>query len=337
LRNAVEEHRAKAGGVVVLDTKTGEVLALSNFPTYDPNDRSLLTGAQLRNRVLTDTFEPGSTMKPFTIALGIETGLFKPSTVIQTAPGRLTIGSATISDAHPHGALTLEEVLQKSSNVGTSKVALRLEPEQMWGMFMDVGFGQAPNLGFPGAVAGRVRPWKTWRPIEQATMSYGHGMSVSLIQLARAYTVFTSNGAVLPISFLKVDQVPQPVQVFSPETARAVRKMLEMAAAPGGTAPKSQVTGYRVAGKTGTAHKQEGGRYVNKYISSFVGFAPASNPRLLVAVMVDEPSAGKHYGGEVAAPIFANIVQSSLRHLQVPPDGPFKQLVMLPNLVKESM
>jgi cell division protein FtsI (penicillin-binding protein 3) len=208
----------------------------------------------------------------------------------------------------------------------------------MWTMFSEVGFGQTPNLGFPGAVAGRVRPWKTWKPIEQATMSYGHGMSSSLIQLARAYTVFTGNGEVLPASFLKVVERPQGTQVFSPETARAMRKMLEMAAGPGGTAPKAQVTGYRVAGKTGTAHKQEGGRYVNKYVSSFVGFAPASSPRLLVAVMIDEPGNGRHYGGEVAAPVFSQLVQASLRHLQVQPDAPFKQIVMLPDApVKESL
>ncbi|MCE2680243.1 MAG: penicillin-binding protein 2 [Burkholderiales bacterium] len=337
LRNAIEQHRAKAGGVVVLDAKTGEVLALSNFPTYDPNDRGRLTGAQLRNRVLTDTFEPGSTMKPFTVALALETGLVKPSTVIQTAPGRLTIGSATISDAHPHGALTVEEVIQKSSNVGTTKIALRLEPQEMWSMFTEVGLGQAPNLGFPGAVAGRVRPWKTWKPIEQATMSYGHGLSVSLIQLARAYTVFTNDGQVLPASFMKLDRPPKGTQVFSSETSAIMRKMLEMAAAPGGTAPKAQVVGYRVAGKTGTAHKQEGGRYVNKYVSSFVGFAPVSNPRLLVAVMLDEPGAGSHYGGDVAAPIFSNIVLASLRHLQVKPDAPFKQIVMVPPVVEDSL
>lgn len=330
LRNAIDEHKAKAGGVVVLDARTGEVLALSNYPTYDPNDRSRLTGAQLRNRVLTDTFEPGSTMKPFTVALALETGLVKPSTVINCAPGRITIGTATISDAHPHGALTVEEVIQKSSNVGTTKMALRLEPQEMWTMFSEVGFGQTPNLAFPGAVAGRVRPWKTWKPIEQATMSYGHGMSVSLIQMARAYTVFTGNGEVLPVTFLKQNSPPQGTQVFSSETAKAMRRMLEMAAAPGGTAPKAQVPGYRVAGKTGTAHKQEGGRYVNKYISSFVGFAPASNPRLIVAVMVDEPGAGRHYGGEVAAPVFSQVVQGTLRHFMVQPDAPFKQIVMVP-------
>jgi len=312
-------------------------LALSNFPTYDPNDRGRLTGAQLRNRVLTDTFEPGSTMKPFTVALALETGLVKPTTVIQTAPGRLTIGSATISDAHPHGALTVEEVIQKSSNVGTTKMALRLEPQEMWSMFTEIGLGQAPNLGFPGAVAGRVRPWKSWKPIEQATMSYGHGLSVSLIQLARAYTVFTSNGQVLPVSFMKLDKPTKGAQVFSPETTATMRKMLEMAAGPGGTAPKAQVVGYRVAGKTGTAHKQEGGRYVNKYGSSFVGFAPVSNPRLLVDVMLDEPSAGMHYGGDVAAPVFSNIVLSSLRHLQVKPDAPFKQIVMLPPVAEDSL
>jgi cell division protein FtsI (penicillin-binding protein 3) len=200
-------------------------------------------------------------------------------------------------------------------------MALTLPPEEMWGMFNAVGFGQLPRLGFPGEVAGRVRPWKNWRPIEQATMSYGHGISVSLIQLARAYTVFARDGDLIPLSLVKTEGGPvRGVQVFSPQTARDMRVMLEMAAGPGGTAPKAQVPGYRVAGKTGTAHKLEGGAYVNKYVSSFVGFAPVSDPRLIIAVMIDEPSAGKHYGGAVAAPVFAQVAGASLRTLGVQPD-----------------
>jgi cell division protein FtsI (penicillin-binding protein 3) len=338
LRDAVREHRAKAGAVVVVDVQTGEVLALSNWPTYDPNSRGQLTGAQLRNRVITDTFEPGSTMKPFAIAMGLEAGKVKPSTVIETAPGKLTIGTATIGDAHPHGALTVEQVLQKSSNVGTVKIALQLSPQKMWEGFTSVGFGQAPQIGFPGTVSGRVRPYKNWKPIEQATMSYGHGISVSLIQMARAYTVFARDGDVIPLTMTRADVEATGVPVFKPETAQAVRKMLEMAAGPQGTAPLAQIPGYRVGGKTGTAYKQENGGYqTNKYISSFVGFAPVSKPRIVVAVMIDEPSAGKHYGGEVAAPIFARVTGETLRAMRVAPDAPFATLIQPVDPVRESL
>ena len=338
LRDAVREHRAKAGAVVVVDVQTGEVLALSNWPTYDPNNRGQLTGAQLRNRVITATFEPGSTMKPFAIAMGLDAGKIRPSTVIETAPGKLTIGTATIGDAHPHGALTVEQVLQKSSNVGTVKIALQLPPQKMWEGFTSVGFGQAPQIGFPGTVSGRVRPYKNWKPIEQATMSYGHGVSVSLIQMARAYTVFARDGDVIPLTMTRTDVAATGVPVFKPETALAVRKMLEMAAGPQGTAPLAQISGYRVGGKTGTAYKQENGAYqTNKYISSFVGFAPVSTPRIVVAVMIDEPSAGKHYGGEVAAPIFARITGEALRAMRVAPDAPFATLIQPVDPVRESL
>ncbi|NJD23980.1 MAG: penicillin-binding protein 2 [Betaproteobacteria bacterium] len=321
LKAAVTEHKAKAGGVVIIDVRSGEILALSNWPTYNPNNRETLSGAQLRNRALTDTFEPGSTLKPFSAALALDKGKFRPDTVVNCAPGRLTIGNATISDAHPHGALTVAQVIQKSSNVGVSKMALTLPSQEMWDMFDAVGFGQLPRLGFPGEVTGRLRPWKNWRPIEQATMSYGHGISVSLIQLARAYTVFARDGDLIPLSLLRSDDGEvKGVPVFSVQTARDMRAMLEMAAGPGGTAPKARVPGYRVGGKTGTAHKLEGGTYANKYVSSFVGFAPVSNPRLIVAVMLDEPSGGKHYGGEVAAPVFAQVMGASLRTLGISPD-----------------
>ncbi|HPP47596.1 MAG TPA: penicillin-binding protein 2, partial [Accumulibacter sp.] len=300
LKQAIADNKAKAGGIVVVDVRTGEILALANWPTYNPNNRESLSGAQLRNRAVTDTFEPGSTLKPFTIALALDNNKVRYDTVINCAPGRLTIGPATISDAHPHGALTVAQVIQKSSNVGAAKIAAMLPAQKMWQMFDDIGFGRSPRLGFPGEVSGRVRPWKSWRPIEQATMSYGHGISVSLIQLARAYTAFARDGDVLPLSLMRVD-TPQVsgARVFAPKTAREVRAMLEMAVLPGGTAPKAQIPGYRVAGKTGTAYKLEHGHYNRQYISSFVGFAPASDPRLIVAVMIDEPSAGQHYGGDV--------------------------------------
>jgi cell division protein FtsI (penicillin-binding protein 3) len=340
LKNAVEAHKAKAGGIVVLDIRTGEVLALANLPAYNPNNRSLLTGAQLRNRVLTDTFEPGSTMKPFTIALALDLAKVRPDTVIQTAPGRFTLGASTISDAHPHGALTVAEVIQKSSNVGTAKLAMQMDRQDMWEIFNKAGFGTQPQVQFPGAVAGKVRPAKTWRPIEQVTMSYGYGLSASLLQLARAYTIFARDGDIAPVTFIKAGGPVLGTPVVSSETARAVRMMLEMAAGPGGTAPRAQVMGYRVAGKTGTAHKLENGNYAEKkYRGSFVGFAPASDPRIVVAVMIDEPSNGKYFGGDVAAPVFSSVVGGTLRQLGVAPDAPMKPIA-LPSeseMVKESI
>ncbi len=322
LRDAVAEHRAAAGGAVVIDVRSGEVLALVNLPTYDPNQRQEMSGAQLRNRVLTDTFEPGSTMKPFTVALALELGKVTPQTVIPTLGGKMTIGSHTLSDVKGHASLTVEQVIQKSSNVGTVQMALKIAPKDMWETFAAIGLGQAPQLGFPGAVAGRLRPYRSWKQIDQATMSYGHGLSVSLMQLARSYMVFARDGDLIPATIFRQEGEAPRTQVFTPETARAVRKMLEMAAGPGGTAPTAQIPGYRVAGKTGTAHKIEHGRYVNKYVSSFVGFAPASDPRFIVAVMIDEPSAGKHYGGAVAGPLFARVMGDTLRMLRVPPDMP---------------
>ena len=326
LKQAITDNKAKAGGAIVLDAKTGEILALANWPTYNPNNRQRLSGAQLRNRAVTDTFEPGSTLKPFAVAQALEAGKVRFDTVINTAPGRLTIGSATISDAHPHGALTVAQVIQKSSNVGTAKIAALLTPLQMWDMFEAVGFGQISRLGFPGEVSGRVRPWKTWRPIEQATMAYGHGISVSLLQLARAYSVFAREGDMVPLTLTRLEASEAlplaPTPVFSQQTVREMRIMLEMAVLPGGTAPKAQIPGYRVAGKTGTAYKLENGQYAKKYVASFVGFAPASDPRLIVAVMIDEPGAGRHYGGDVAGPVFASLMSGALRTLGIAPDAP---------------
>ncbi len=330
LRAAIDVNKAKAGGLVILDAATGEILALANWPTYNPNARNRAARESMRNRALTDVFEPGSTLKPFTIAAALQAGKVRPDTTIQTAPGSLTIGPNTIHDAHPNGVLTVEQVIQKSSNVGAAKIALSLPPEIMWTMFSGVGFGAAPKTGFPGEVAGRLRPAKSWKPIEQATMAYGHGISVNLVQLARAYTVFATAGELKPATLLKVNGPVAGKPVIKPETALAVRRMLEMAVQPGGTAPKAQVPGYRVAGKTGTAHKLDGRAYTNKYVSSFVGFAPASNPRLIVAVMIDEPSAGRHYGGDVAAPVFSSVTGAALRMLGVPTDAPVDNVILPP-------
>ena len=337
LQQAVEEHRAKAGAIVVLDVRTGEVLALANMPTYNPNSRQGLTGAQLRNRVMTDTYEPGSTLKPFIAALALEKGLVTPNTVLDT-PNKLSIGPATIGDSHPHpSSMSVTQIIQQSSNVGTVRMALKFEPRDVWDIYTSVGFGQAPRFGFPGAVAGRLRPYKTWRPIEQATMSYGHGISVSLIQVARSYMIFARNGEMIPLSFQKLEQPPLPQRVISDKTALQMREMMEKVVGPGGTAPLAQVRGYRVAGKTGTAHKLENGRYVNKYVASFVGFAPVSDPRIIIAVMVDEPSAGKHYGGQVAAPVFSAVAANALRAMNVPPDATVANVIMPSEPVMESM
>lgn len=336
LKEAVDKFKAKAGGIIVVDAKTGEVLALANLPTYNPNDRSVLTGAQLRNRVVTDTFEPGSTLKPFTVALALDTHRVTPSTVFQTAPGKMTIGTATIGDSHAHGPLTVAQIIEKSSNIGTAKIALGMPPEEMWEMFTTVGFGQQPKFGFPGAVAGRVRPYKSWRPIEQATMSYGHGISVSLIQLAHAYLIFARNGDIIPLSFTKVTDSPIGQRVISADTALQMRRMLETVVAPGGTAPQAQVPGYRVGGKTGTAYKIEGGKYVRKYVASFSGIAPMSDPRLIISVMIDEPQ-GQHYGGPVAGPVFANVAANALRALNVPPDSSVTNIIIPKEPLEESM
>jgi cell division protein FtsI (penicillin-binding protein 3) len=335
LREAVLEHKAKAGSVVVLDTTTGEVLALVNYPSYNPDKRRNLSGEQLRNRALTDTFEPGSVMKPFTIGLGLETGRVTPQTIIDTTPGRITITGSTISDSHPNGVLTVEGVIQKSSNVGTTKIAMQMQPHEMWDLFTQAGFGQKPQISFPGAVSGRLRPYKTWRPIEQATMSYGYGLSASLFQMARSYTVFSHDGQIIPVTLTKSSEPAVGVQVFSARTAGQVRKMLQMAAGPGGTGQKAQTIGYSVGGKSGTAYKMIGKGYGtdknHKYRGWFVGMAPIDNPRIVVAVMIDEPSNGKYFGGDVAAPVFSETVQQTLRILGIQPD-----LAVRPQIVAQA-
>jgi cell division protein FtsI (penicillin-binding protein 3) len=335
LRESVLENKAKAGSVVVLDAITGEVLALANYPSYSPDKRRNLTGEQLRNRALTDTFEPGSVMKPFTIGLGLETGRVTPNTIIDTSPGRITITGSTISDSHPNGVLTVEGVIQKSSNVGTTKIAMQMQPREMWELFTQAGFGQKPQIAFPGAVSGRLRPYKTWRPIEQATMSYGYGLSASLFQMVRSYTVFSHDGQIIPATLTKSSEPVVGVQVLSSRTAGQVRKMLQMAAGPGGTGQKAQTIGYSVGGKSGTAYKLIGRSYGSdknrKYRGWFVGMAPIDSPRIVVGVMIDEPSAGKYFGGDVAAPVFSETVQQTLRIMGIQPD-----LAVRPQIVAQA-
>jgi cell division protein FtsI (penicillin-binding protein 3) len=334
LSKAVEKFKAKAGAVVVLDAKTGEVLAMANVPTYNPNNPVNIQGKS-RNRAITDVFEPGSTMKTVTAAAALESGKYQSDTKIQTAPGYMSIGSATIHDAHPHGVMTVSEVIQKSSNVGAAKMALSLDREYLWSIFNQIGFGSKTRIGFPGEASGRLRPFKSWRPIEQATMSYGHGISVTLLQMARAYTVFANDGELKPVSLLKLKEVPVGTQVFTAKTANDVKDMLELVVLPGGTALRAQVLGYRVAGKTGTTHKLgDHGYEKNKYVGSFVGMAPASNPRLIMAVMIDDPSSGEYYGGTVAAPVFSVVMADALRMLSVPQDAPNNNVV-IPNDVDE--
>lgn len=336
LRAAVQQHKAQAGSAVVLDALTGEVLALANYPSYNPNDRRNLTGEQLRNRALTDSFEPGSTLKPFVTALALDKGLVRPNSPIDTSPGTITISGATITDAHPYGVLTVAGVIQKSSNVGTVKLAMQLQAREMWETYTQAGFGRKPQLPFPGATTGRLRSYKNWRPIEQATMSYGYGISTSLFQLAQAYTVFARDGELVPVTLLKNEVPAHGVRVFSQVNALEVRKMLALAAGPQGTAQRAQTVGYSVGGKTGTTHKQEGKGYATrKYRSFFVGVAPIEQPRIVVAVMVDEPSAGQYFGGLVAAPVFSETVQQTLRVLGVRPDMSVKPQIVA-DVVEES-
>lgn len=330
LAKAVELHKAIAGAAIVLDAKTGEVLAMVNVPTYNPNNPINIKG-KTRNRAIVDMFEPGSTMKSITVAAGLESGQYQPDTKIQTSPGTLKIGPATIHDSHAHGILTVAEVIQKSSNVGASKIALSLDKKYMWDTFNLLGFGSKTHIGFPGEAAGQVRNYKTWRPIEQATMSFGNGISVTLLQLARAYTVFANDGELKPVSLLKLQDTPVGTQVFSAKTANEMKDMLEMVVLPGGTALKAQILGYRVAGKTGTTHKLGAHGYEkDKYVGSFVGMAPASNPRMIMAIMIDEPNTAndQYYGGVVAAPVFSAVMADALRMLAIPQDSPNNNIVI---------
>lgn len=334
LRDAVQAQGAKSGSVVVLDAQTGEILSLANYPSYTPGNRGDLKGPHLRNLAVTDAFEPGSTMKPITAAIGLDAGEVAPQTLIETAPGHYRLGRFVIRDTHDYGTLTVQGVIQKSSNIGALKIAQKLSPQRMWETYTALGFGRRPDIVFPGATTGQLRFWKDWRPVEQATMAYGYGLSASLLQVAHAYTAFANDGALIPLSLLRREEgsfVPG-VRVFSVNTARAVRQMLQMAVEPGGTGTQARTVGYSVGGKTGTARKQEAGGYeTKKYRAWFVGMAPLEQPRVVVAVMIDEPSAGYVYGGTVAAPVFRDVVQQALRVRGIKPD-----LVVEPAIVASS-
>jgi cell division protein FtsI (penicillin-binding protein 3) len=337
VKDAVEKFHAKAGAAIVLDVHTGEVLALTNWPTYNPNDRSHLTGEQLRNRVITDTFEPGSTLKPFTVALALDRGLIKPGTLFDTGNGRYQTGGHTIRDTHPHGVIDVSTIIQKSSNIGTTKISELLSAQDMWEMFTKVGFGQAPRFGFPGATAGRLRPYKSWPVVAKANMSFGQGISMSLLQLARAWMIFARDGDIIPLSFQKVTEKPVGQQIISPKVAAQVRTMVESVVSPQGTAPQAQVAGYRIGGKTGTAQKVINGRYSQThYVGSFVGIAPMSNPRFVIAVMIDDPSGPFHTGGAVAAPTFATLAANAMRAENIPPDSSVTDIIIPEHPLEES-
>ena len=327
IRDAVQQHKAKAGSVVVLDAQSGEILALANYPSYLPGERRNLTGAQLRNRAITDVFEPGSTVKPFIASLVLEKGLVKPTTVMDTHPFK--VGPLLVNDgSHGHDSMTMAQVIQKSSNVGTVKLAQKLENREMGEMLASLGFGAKPQIGFPGAATGRLRPWKTWKPVEKATMSYGYGLSASLLQIARAYTAIARDGELAPLTLIKGEAALPGVRVFEPETARTMRELLRGTVSADGTAPLAQPLGYSAGGKTGTAEKQEGRGYnSDKHRAWFTGIAPIDNPRVVVAVMVDEPS-GVYFGGLVAAPVFKTVVEQTLRTMGVQPDLEIKAPVL---------
>ena len=327
LKEAVLEHHAKSGSAVVLDAQTGEVLALVNTEGAGSNAKA--AASIPRNRALVDSFEPGSVMKPLTIGLALERGLVTPLSTFQTAPGSIMVGSAKITDSHAHGVLTVDQIIQKSSNVGTVKIALQLPATAMWDFYSQLGFGQKPVLPFPGIVSGRLRSSKNWQRVEQATMSYGYGLSVSLFQLAQAYSMVANDGVLVAPTLMRTDRsdaAPASQRLMSAAHAQAVRHMLHLAAGPEGTAPLAQVEGYTVGGKTGTAHKSEGkkGYAAKRYRSTFVGMAPIDHPRIVVAVSIDEPSNGKYFGGEIAAPIFSRTVGATLRVLGVQPDRAVK-------------
>jgi cell division protein FtsI (penicillin-binding protein 3) len=322
LKAAVKTHNARSGSVVILDVKSGEVLAMANQPTYNPNDRSQFVAERYRNRAITDIFEPGSSIKPLIVAAALESGQYRPSSVIDTAPGFVTVGAKKIEDSHNLGRISLTTILARSSNVGVTKLAMTLQPDQLWGTMKRFGLGDMTSSGFPGESAGMLTHFSNWRPISQATIAYGYGVSVTPLQLAQAYSVLGNGGIMQPVSLLATDDSSRGERIVSSDTATAVRRMLEEVVRPGGTGTKAAVEGYRIAGKTGTAWKfSKGGYSEDKYISIFAGLAPASDPRLATIVVIDEPGGELYYGSDVAAPVFADVMSESLRLLAIPPDA----------------
>lgn len=321
LKAAVRRHQAISGSLVLLDVQTGEVLAMVNQPSFNPNgDRSNRAG-RLRNRALTDLFEPGSTLKPFTVAAALDKGSIKPDSLIDTSPGYFRIGRAQVKDSRNLGVIDIATVLSKSSNVGAGKIALALDKRDLWQVMDKLGFGRAAGTGFPGEAAGQLNDFRRWAQIDQATLSFGYGISVSTLQLAQAYAALANDGVMVPATLLKRDAPPEGERVFSAPTAVAVREMLESVATADGTAPEAAVLGYRVAGKTGTVKKFGPQGYSDdRYLALFAGMAPAQHPRFVLAVMLNEPRAGKFYGGQVAGPVFSAVMAEALRLQNVAPD-----------------
>ncbi|MBV8852718.1 MAG: hypothetical protein JOZ93_14490 [Sinobacteraceae bacterium] len=324
LKSAIRDQRARAGSIVVLDVNSGEVLAMVNQPAYNPNDREQMLPATYRNRAATDIFEPGSSMKPFFVAAGLASGKYDDHTIIDTSPGFYKVGLTIVEDEHNYGALNLATVLAKSSNVGMARLALSLEPRQIWTTLNHFGFGQVTSSGYPGESAGILSNYTQWRPVGIATMSHGYGISVTPLQLAHAYSTVGSFGVSRPVSFLRVDNPPAGQRVLETSTAHELITMLQsVVVAEGATGKRAAIPGYTVSGKTGTAYKALAGGYsTDRYMAVFGGMAPASNPRLAAVVVIDEPSAGQHMGGQVSAPVFSAVVGGALRLLAVAPDRP---------------
>jgi cell division protein FtsI (penicillin-binding protein 3) len=320
LKAAVAKHQASSGSVVVVDVRTGEVLAMANQPSFNPNDRSQLSSDALRNRAITDLVEPGSTMKPLTVLAALESGKFSPETIIDTNPGYIRVGRKTFLDHRNYGEIDLTTLLVKSSQVGTTKIALQLEPEHIRDMFFRVGLGQSPGTGFPGESPGSLPQHRKWRPVERANFAFGHGLSATALQMAQAYAVLASNGVKRPLSLLKTESIPEGERVVEEALVLKVREMMSHVTRTGGTGTRAAIPSYEVAGKTGTVHKV--GKYgyeKNRYVAMFAGMVPAENPRLVTVVIVNDPQGGKYYGGEVAAPVFANVTADALRMLKIPP------------------
>lgn len=322
LKAAVQAHKARSGSLVMLDPRTGQILAMVNQPTFNPNNRKDFRGRLYRNRAVTDVFEPGSTIKPFTIAAALEGGRYEPSTLIDTAPGLLRVGRHTIRDIRDYGVIDLSTVIMKSSNVGASKIALSLDPQELWGLYSKVGFGAVTGSGFPGEAAGVLSDSGRWREVERATLGFGYGLSVTALQLAQAYAVLAADGMSRPVSFLHDHGPVSERRMLHASTASQIRLMLESVVGPQGTGARADVSGYRVAGKTGTVRKSTAGGYSDdRYVSVFAGMAPASDPRIVTVVVINEPNNGAYYGGEVAAPVFSRVMTGALRLLDIPPDA----------------
>lgn len=322
LKAATQRFNADSGSIVILDVRTGEVLAMVNQPTYNPNDRSQYSAERYRNRAITDIFEPGSSIKPLVIAAALESGDYRPGSIVDTSPGYVVVGPKKIEDSRNLGRISLTTILSRSSNVGMTKVAMSLEPERLWTSMRRFGLGSLTTSGFPGESAGLLTHYSHWQPISQATLAYGYGVSVTPLQLAQAYAALGSDGILRPVSLVALDKTPGGERILQADTARSLIRMLEEVVRPGGTGTKASVSGYRIAGKTGTAWKfAVGGYSQDKYLSIFAGLAPASDPRLAAVVIIDEPKGDLYYGSDVAAPVFADVMSESLRLLAIPPDA----------------